>query len=115
VPALAAKQSPPFFMPFGAFGMLPQWCGFCKRLKDTWIELATAVKGKAKVGAVDCTQHKAVCSKYSVRGYPTLKKFGADKASPEDYAGDRSLGDLASFVTGEKAAPAKEEDSKEEL
>ena len=37
------------------------WCGFCKKLKPTWIELATAVKGKAGIGAVDCTQHKDVC------------------------------------------------------
>jgi thiol-disulfide isomerase/thioredoxin len=83
---------------------LLQWCGFCKRLKDTWIELATEVKGKAKIGAVDCTQHKALCSKHGIQGYPTLKKFGADKTKPEEYEGDRSVGDLTSFATGEKAA-----------
>ncbi len=85
------------------------WCGFCKQLKDTWIELATGVKGKAKIGAVDCTKHRTVCSKYGVNGYPTLKKFGADKAKPEEYEGDRSIDDLKTFATG-MAAEAKKED-----
>ena len=91
-----------------------QWCGYCKRLKDTWIELATGVKGKAKIGAVDCTKHNAACSKFGVQGYPTLKKFGADKAKPEEYEGDRSLEDLKSFVTGEKAENKADEPKKDD-
>jgi len=37
------------------------WCGHCKSLKSDWEELATNVKGKAKIGAVDCTVNKATC------------------------------------------------------
>jgi thiol-disulfide isomerase/thioredoxin len=37
------------------------WCGHCKNLKPEWDELATNVKGKAKIGAVDCTINKATC------------------------------------------------------
>lgn len=37
------------------------WCGHCKNLKSDWEELATSVKGKAKIGAVDCTVNKATC------------------------------------------------------
>ena len=91
------------------------WCGFCKKIKPTWIELATAVKGKASIGAVDCTQHNAVCSKFGVNGYPTLKKFGADKTKPEDYAGDRSLGDLTTFATGVKGEKKAEQPKEDEF
>ena len=37
------------------------WCGHCKNLKSDWEELATGVKGKAKIGAVDCTANQATC------------------------------------------------------
>ena len=37
------------------------WCGHCKNLKSDWDELATNVKGKAKIGAVDCTVNTAPC------------------------------------------------------
>lgn len=37
------------------------WCGHCKNLKSDWEELARNVKGKAKIGAVDCTSQTATC------------------------------------------------------
>jgi len=71
------------------------------------------VKGKARIGAVDCTKHSETCSKFGVTGYPTIKRFGANKESPDDYPGDRSLADLTKFAKkkgkkakGEKAAGA---------
>ena len=92
------------------------WCGHCKNLKDTWISLAKDTKGKASIGAVDCTKHSETCSKFGVRGYPTLKRFGADKGSPEQYSGARSLGDLVQFATGTKAEEKKaEEPAKDEF
>jgi hypothetical protein len=99
------------------FCVLLQWCGHCKNLKDTWIKLATATKGKAKVGAVDCTQHGALCSKHDIGGYPTLKKFGADKtkSGAVEYEGDRSLEDLVAFITGQKAAVKADEPKEDEF
>lgn len=37
------------------------WCGHCKNLKSDWEELASNVRGKAKIGAVDCTVQTATC------------------------------------------------------
>lgn len=37
------------------------WCGHCKALKSDWEQLAVEVKGKAKVGAVDCTVQQSTC------------------------------------------------------
>merc|ERR1711964_848929 len=64
------------------------WCGHCKRLAPTWEDLASDMKGSARIGKVDCTVHRNVCSRYGVRGYPTLKLFknGPDGES-EKYSG----------------------------
>lgn len=53
------------------------------------------------VGDVDCTDDKAkdLCSKYGVKGYPTIKYFtGATGADGEDYKGGRDFDGLNTFV-----------------
>ncbi|WPT13493.1 Protein disulfide-isomerase like 2-2 [Picochlorum sp. SENEW3] len=74
------------------------WCGHCKNLKPHWVGLAGSVRGKIKVGAVDCTQHQQTCSEYGVQGFPTIKFFGSNKDRPEDYNGPREEGDLVNFA-----------------
>ena len=37
------------------------WCGHCKSLKSDWEQLASNVKGRVKIGAVDCTANDATC------------------------------------------------------
>jgi len=65
------------------------WCGHCKRLAPTWIELSQKAEG-FKVGEVDCTAHKDLCSRFGVRGYPTIKFF-ANGAAPEDVRVPRTV------------------------
>lgn len=45
------------------------------------------LQGIVKVGAVDADQHKALGGQYGVRGFPTIKIFGANKNKPEEYQG----------------------------
>ncbi|KAM6915034.1 protein disulfide-isomerase A6 [Xenentodon cancila] len=66
------------------------WCGHCQNLTPDWKKAATALKGIVKVGAVDADQHKSLGGQYGVRGFPTIKVFGANKNKPEDYQGGRS-------------------------
>ncbi|XP_071505996.1 protein disulfide-isomerase A6 homolog [Diadema antillarum] len=66
------------------------WCGHCKALAPEWRKAAAALKGIVKVGAVDMDIHASVGSPYNVRGFPTIKVFGADKDSPSDYQGART-------------------------
>ena len=40
------------------------------------------------MGAVDADEHKQLGGRYGVRGFPTIKIFGADKNKPSDYQGD---------------------------
>lgn len=45
------------------------------------------LQGIVKVGAVDADQHKSLGGQYGVRGFPTIKIFGANKNKPEEYQG----------------------------
>lgn len=40
-----------------------------------------------KVGAVDADKHQSLGGQYGVRGFPTIKIFGANKNKAEDYQG----------------------------
>jgi len=72
------------------------WCGHCKRLAPVYEEVATALKGKVKVGKVNCDEEKTVCSQYAISGYPTIlyKKDG----SLREYNGGRTLDAFKSFA-----------------
>jgi len=74
------------------------WCGHCKALKPKFIDAAKSIKGEEdlKFGAVDCTKHQALCQKYSVSGYPTLKAIVGGKA--KEYQGARETGPMIDFV-----------------
>ncbi|XP_030635297.1 protein disulfide-isomerase A6 [Chanos chanos] len=66
------------------------WCGHCQRLTPDWKKAATALKGVVKIGAVNADQHKSLGGQYGIRGFPTIKIFGANKNKPEDYQGGRT-------------------------
>ena len=66
------------------------WCGHCKNLAPEWVKAAKALKGVVNVGAVDMDADQSVGAPYSIKGFPTIKIFGANKNSPSDYNGARS-------------------------
>uniref|UniRef100_A0A2P2HXV2 protein disulfide-isomerase n=2 Tax=Hirondellea gigas TaxID=1518452 RepID=A0A2P2HXV2_9CRUS len=66
------------------------WCGHCKSLAPEYKKAATALKGVVKVGAVDCDEHKSLGAPYGVKGFPTLKIFGANKNKPDNLDGQRT-------------------------
>lgn len=80
------------------------WCGHCQQLAPEYKKAAKALKGIIGVGAVDCDQHKSLCGQYGVRGFPTIKVFGANKNSPEDYQGGRTA---AGIVQAAQSAAQK--------
>ncbi|KAE8739622.1 hypothetical protein FOCC_FOCC014887 [Frankliniella occidentalis] len=78
------------------------WCGYCKKLVPTWEKLAESLhfSTNVRVSQVDCTEHKDVCQRFEVKGYPTLLWIvDGQKASVEKYSGDRSIEDLKSYVS----------------
>ena len=65
------------------------WCGHCKRLEPEWAKLT---HGSVVIAEVDCTVEKTTCSKYGVKGFPTIK-YG-DPSDFQDYKGGRDFESL---------------------
>ena len=82
------------------------WCGHCQRLKPIYEEVATELKDKVKVGALDATVHQTQANKYGVKGFPTIKL--SVNGQPEDYNGGRTKEELVQFAMAklEENAPA---------
>ncbi|EGR27903.1 protein disulfide isomerase family protein, putative [Ichthyophthirius multifiliis] len=78
------------------------WCGHCKNLAPEWEKAAIALKGYAKIGAVDMTQEQEVGSPYDIKGFPTIKFFVGNKQSPQDYNGGRTAKDIITFLFNEQ-------------
>lgn len=74
------------------------WCGHCKKLAPEWKKAANNLKGKVKLGHVDCDAEKSLMSRFNVQGFPTILVFGADKDSPFPYEGARSASAIESFA-----------------
>ncbi|XP_022149949.1 probable protein disulfide-isomerase A6 [Momordica charantia] len=85
------------------------WCGHCKKLAPEYEKLGSSFK-KAKsvlIGKVDCDEHKSICSKYGVSGYPTIQWFPKGSLEPKKYEGQRSAEALAEFVNSEGGTNVK--------
>jgi len=63
------------------------WCGHCKQLAPQFARAADALKGMVQFVGIDCTVEEALCQKYGIRGYPTLKIF--NNGETEDYQSGR--------------------------
>lgn len=75
------------------------WCGHCRNMAPTWEDLANKYSSQSniKIAKVDCTEEQSVCSRHSVRGYPTLLLFRAG-AQIAEFEEGRSLDSLSAFV-----------------
>eukprot|EP00052_Salpingoeca_macrocollata_P005618 m.48434 g.48434 ORF g.48434 m.48434 type:complete len:230 (+) comp14958_c0_seq4:30-719(+) len=76
--------------------MYAPWCGHCRSMAPAWDELASRLKGRVNVAKVDCTKERAVCSRFSVRGFPTLFLLRNNKLYP--YSGQRTADALEEFA-----------------
>ncbi|XP_058220147.1 protein disulfide isomerase-like 2-3 [Rhododendron vialii] len=74
------------------------WCGHCKKLAPEWKKASNNLKGKVKLGHVDCDAEKSLMSRFNVQGFPTIFVFGADKDSPFPYEGARTASAIESFA-----------------
>ncbi|CAF2096047.1 BnaA05g35030D [Brassica napus] len=75
------------------------WCGHCKKLAPEWKRAAKNLKGKVKLGHVNCDVEQSIMSRFKVQGFPTIMVFGVDKSSPYAYDGARSASAIESFAT----------------
>ena len=68
-------------------------------MKPAWDQLGDEFAGSKTVliGDVDCTVEKDLCSKYGVRGYPTIKYFTGNPDG-DAYEGGRDYASLKKFA-----------------
>jgi protein disulfide-isomerase A6 len=77
------------------------WCGHCKSMKPDWDRLGDEYAGSSSVliGDVDCTADgQALCEKFEVQGYPSVKYFKDGNPTGEDYKNARDYDSLKEFV-----------------
>eukprot|EP00250_Pteridium_aquilinum_P013379 c21307_g1_i1 orf=250-1365(+) len=85
------------------------WCGHCKKLAPEYEKLGSSFK-KSKtvlIAKVDCDEHKSVCSKFGVTGFPTIKWFSKGSLEPKDYSGGRTVESLVEYVNQEAGTHVK--------
>nr|BAN42363.1 protein disulfide isomerase, putative [Entamoeba invadens] len=84
------------------------WCGHCKKLAPEYVKLADKYKSNDNIviAELDCDNkdHKDLCGKFGISGFPTLKFFAKGTTDAIDYNGDRSFDDLVKFID-EKTQP----------
>jgi protein disulfide-isomerase A6 len=56
--------------------------------------------------------HKEVGSPYGIQGFPTLKFFGFDKKSPQDYSGQRDADSIINYGLEKSSSEVKKRMSK---
>jgi len=83
---------------------LAPWWGHCKKMKPAWDKLSNDFKDSktAAIVDVDCTTdgNKDVCSKFGVRGYPTIKYFtGSTDPMGDKYEGGRDYDSMKAFAS----------------
>jgi len=69
------------------------WCGPCRVIAPSVAELATELKGKAKVGKVDVDAETELAKQYDISGIPALLIF-KDGKQVEQMIGVRSKAEL---------------------
>jgi thioredoxin 1 len=71
------------------------WCGHCKRFKNTWDELKNDNKDINFV-TYDSERNKDKIIKYGIKGFPTIILLVDNKAI--EYVGERNKDNIQNFI-----------------
>ncbi|KAE8672104.1 putative protein disulfide-isomerase A6 [Hibiscus syriacus] len=85
------------------------WCGHCQKIAPEYEKLAQNFKNAKSVliGKLDCDEHKSLCIKYGVEGYPTVQWFPKGSLEPKRYEGHPTAEALTEFVNIEGGTNVK--------
>lgn len=76
-------------------------CGVCKKLLPEWVKAAEKLKGKAVFAIIDGTVNRQTASRFSIKGYPTIKTFapGFGRMKKIDsYDGPRDADGIVQYI-----------------
>ena len=76
-------------------------CGVCKKLLPEWVKAAETLKGKAVFAIIDGTVNRQTASRFSIKGYPTIKTFtpGFGRMKKiESYDGPRDADGIVQYI-----------------
>ena len=76
-----------------------EWCGPCRMLGPTIDQVATEVKGKAKVGKLDIDSAQEVAVQLGIQSIPTVILFKNGQAVNR-WVGIRPKGDYVTAIHG---------------
>ena len=76
-----------------------EWCGPCRMLGPTIDQVATEVKGKAKVGKLDIDSAQEVAVQLGIQSIPTVILFKNGQAVNR-WVGIRPKGDYVNAILG---------------
>jgi protein disulfide-isomerase-like protein len=86
------------------------WCGFCQRLEPLWEEFATESVGTdVNVAKVNCDEHRMLCRRFDVGGFPTLKLIANQKLYDYPEEGNRDVEAFKKFSTTEYSSTASQD------
>jgi thioredoxin-like negative regulator of GroEL len=77
------------------------WCGWCQKQYPLLVSAATTYQTRVNIARIDCDENAAVCTKYNIRGYPTLvvvKKQGTGVLEAARNEGYLNTQELAAFI-----------------
>ncbi|MFO0963916.1 MAG: thioredoxin [Phycisphaerales bacterium] len=76
-----------------------EWCGPCRMLGPTIDQIATELKGKAKVGKLDIDQAQMLAASLNIQSIPTVILFKGGKPVNK-WVGIRPKNDYVNAATG---------------
>ena len=91
------------------------WCGHCKRLAPILEDIASRPEalGDAQIAKVDCTVEKALCTRFEVRGFPSVQLL--KDGHVWEHKGPRSKAAIEALLVRMQRPPVRELSSVDEL
>ena len=76
------------------------WCGHCKALAPTYIELAKKLKNNSNLLIAECDATANEFEDIEIRSYPTIKFWSGKNKNqkPIDFSGDRTVDGFVKFL-----------------